>query len=178
MKKIYSLLLPMLALLLFSCSKDDPSDGDNTPLLAGDWELVEFTYDGVTTVKRGEMLDQSSYTGTAKNIDVQMKFGKLPSNTFQISGSYTLQVVSRVNGETQTTEEPYPNVSSSGSYTQEGEVLRLGYDSYQGALAIKEGSISSLTEGELVLEFEIRETSTVNGFEVELVVNGIQRFTR
>src|SRR5690606_28115437 len=104
MKKYYFLLLTVLALSSNSCSKDDTPDKDESAALSGEWELVEFRYEGTTTVKRGDMFDESSYIGTAKDIDVQMLINKLPNNTWESGGSYSFELVSTVNGEVQTTE--------------------------------------------------------------------------
>ena len=178
MKKFYSLLLIGFLLSSISCSKDDDnSDNKENTSLAGEWQMEEFQYNGTTTVKQGDMMDESSYIGTAKDIDVTMTFNE-SEKTWESSGNYVLELVTKVNGETQTSTEPYSNISGSGTFTVDGPTLKLGYDNQAGGFEIDEATISILTENELLLEFEYSETSMVSGYEVSLVVEGSQRFSR
>lgn len=178
MKKIYFLLFTLLLLLNLSCSKDEAPDNEEKLSLTGEWQLEEFNYQGTTTVRNGDMVDESSYTGTAKDIDIYMVFNEQPDKTWESGGEYTVELVATVNGEVQTSEETYSDILSSGSYSVEESILKLGYNQTEGALAITEAVISKLTETELVLEFEFSETSEVSGYEVELLVKGTQRFSR
>lgn len=178
MKKLYSLLLLGFLLFNVSCSKDDDNkDNDETAGLSGEWQMEEFQYNGTTTVTQGEMVDQSSYIGTAKDIDVVMNFND-SDNTWESSGSYLLELVTTVNGETETSLEPNSNIFGTGTYSVNEDNLSLGYSDDAGVMSIDEATISKLTESELVLEFEVSETSVISGYEVELVVNGFQKFSR
>lgn len=178
MKKFYIFLLPVLFLSLTSCSKEDDNNDQESSDLAGEWQMEAFQYQGTTTVKQGESFDQSSFTGTAKDMDAKIVFIASPDNTWESSGSYSLELVTIVNGETYTSEENYSNISEGGAYSLDGRTLSIGYNEQEGALAITECTIAKLTESELVLEFQMAETSEVSGYEVELLIEGTQSFSR
>jgi hypothetical protein len=120
--KISKLLLLSVAVLLFSCGDDDPKPAKLN--LVGSWAITAIDYTGTTSLDFLGSTIVADFTGTGKNMNLTATFSENP-NLFSMTGSYTVVLVTTVQGTTTTQETQVDDASSAANWSLTNEILTL-----------------------------------------------------
>lgn len=167
----------LLSGLFVSCSNDDENEVSNSELV-GEWQLEEYFYEGTTQTSQGGQSLSSSYSGEAYDINAKINFDE---NSWQTQGSYIVKLLTEVNGQSISQDYPFSNYSGSGNYSLEGNVVTLENQNHNLPGAVVTGdefTITELSANNLVLSFSYEGRSTVSGMEVNIILEGFQRYSR
>ncbi len=170
--KILKILSLTLLIAFTSCKNndDDTPDNDTSGDIVATWIATDYSYEGSTTTESMGITVTSDFVGTASDLDLDITFNS--DNTYESSGSYTLNLVTTFEG--QTIEQDLPiNVSSSGTYQLEGNMLTI-----DGEGATSEATILELTETTLRYTATAETTQTVGGTTATTIITETTVFTR
>lgn len=165
---IASVLFIMIFSVLLSCGEDNsnPSSDD----LSGSWSLRSMTYEGkVTSILNGEELAESPMSGEASKISIVFNF---ENNTLTSTGSMDVSV-KYTDFSGVDFSYPLTGAELSGTYFRNGNSLEIN------SLTSKiKAEIVTLTDTELVLNFEREYKLSRTGFENISNETGVMRFTK
>ncbi len=154
--KIAKLVLLSIALVLFSCGKeDDPkptADG-----LIGTWSITALDYEGSTTTTILGTSITSSFTGVAKDLDMTVTFNENP-NTVTSQGSYTISITTTTLGQSVTEDFTFDDFFDDGTWALNGQTLTV-----TSSGVVQEATIISQTSTTLVLGIDSEETQDLAG---------------
>ncbi len=177
MRALKVLLFVTAMVSYVSCSKDDDGPQIDKNMILGEWDLTEFSYSGVSSVKGGDGTTSVSYTAEASEIDAQVVF--VDAGNYTTAGSYTITLTTTANGETSVQDYTYPNIAGSGTYKIEGNKMITSPKGGEGQIIqASEGIIKELSPKRLVFVIEERSVTEVEGIEVEINFDMIQVLTR
>ncbi|NJN24966.1 MAG: hypothetical protein HC819_02770 [Cyclobacteriaceae bacterium] len=155
--KILTLL--SIAILVFSCSKDDEKPSIDETLLPGTWEILDLDYTGTTTTTAMGISVGSTFVGTIVENTVEINITSDP-NEFTSSGSYTMDVKSTSMGQTVTTQIIVPYMIQDGNWTIEGDKFKVS----DSGSAVEEATILQLDATTFILQIDSKTSAMVNGF--------------
>ncbi len=170
--KLLKILSLTLLIAFTSCKKDDdnPPPGNTSGDIVATWIATDYSYEGSTTTEAMGITVTSDFVGTASDLDLDITFNA--DNTFESSGSYTLNLVTTFEG--QTIEQDLPiTVSSSGTYELEGDMLTI-----DGNGLTSEATILELTETTLRYTATAETTQTVGGATATTTITETTVFTK
>jgi hypothetical protein len=170
--KITKLLLICVAALLFSCSDDDDDVKATVQGMIGEWNITDLDYNGTTTTSAQGMNITANFTGTGKDMDLTTIFTASP-NTVTTEGSYTIVLESTTLGQTTTNEVPFTEVFTDGTWTLEGNTLKV-----TGPNGTDEATIVEQTSTTLKFKVDVDETESGSGFTVKTVLHATYTFTK
>lgn len=183
MKIFRNSVLALLFIAFVSCSGDDDDASVQTSDLTGEWNLQEMDYSGTSTVNFGGTTASTSYSGELISGGALVTFND--DNTWTSGGSYTIRLTTNMEGMTDVQDVPVSDFSGSGTYSVNGNKITTTQEEYDleepftiSPMGIEEATISELTADRLVLTFDYAETTTMNGMEVEITMEGYQVLTR
>jgi len=163
MKSLFKFILFIsITLFLFSCNEDDATPIDTNAQeqdLIGTWNLTEESQDGKVISEQG--IEVGTITSVGKDMDAQIVFTANPNN-FTGSGGYTDVVNVSVLGQSIAEEEVVVSINdliNQGSWSIDQGILTLTANSVD-----QTANITELTTTTLKVEFDIEETSTLQGF--------------
>jgi len=174
MKNLILILAASLTLTLLSCGKDDsPMGGDNPEVpevpepeltgLEGPWNLNSLEYAGSETTSSASTPDVITYfNGIGEENNLVFSFND--DDTYSTTGSCVITVTSTVGGFTQTFEESFTDLLSSGSFEFEDPAL-----TFTEGDRVVETNIEEMTDTSLTLQFFVSTSSTL--FGVTMVKN-------
>lgn len=121
-KLIFALVITSTLVIFQSCSSSDDSQPENTSLI-GDWKVTEFSAETSTTTNFDGEIFESNINILGSNFDYNVNFTAANYTTL---GAYDMTVTILVDGQPNETEtESYENVSGSGTYTIDGNVMTI-----------------------------------------------------
>lgn len=134
MRKLANLFLVIAMLTtVFSCGKDDDPVNSSDNSLVGNWKMVEFNYDGISTTNAGGQSISSVFEAEATDMTYSLVFTE---DTYTSSGDYTIQLSTTTVGTTFDQTVPVTDVNSTGGYT---------YD--ETTITVESGSLVSYNAG-------------------------------
>ncbi|MFD2516430.1 lipocalin family protein [Salinimicrobium flavum] len=146
-------------------------------IILGEWNLTEFSYSGINSVKDGDETASVSYSAEAKDLNAQVVFQD--AGKYTTAGSYTLTLTTTVDGETSAQDFPYPDITGSGTYRIEGnKMITTPNAGDELIIQASEGIIEELTPNRMVLVIEERSVTKIDEMEVEINFDMIQVLTR
>jgi len=163
--KFAKLFFLSLAVVLFSCGKDDDpkpaADG-----LIGAWSVTALDYEGSTTTTVMGTSITADFTGVAKNMDMTVTFKQNP-NTVTSEGSYTIALTTTTLGQSVTEDYTFNDFISDGTWSLSDKTLTV-----TNSGAAQEATIISQTSTTLVLGIDTVQTQDLAG--VGSIVTNIQ----
>jgi hypothetical protein len=154
--KIANLFLFSLAVLLFSCGKDDDpvptADG-----LIGVWTVTAMEYGGSTITTVSGIKITADFTGAAKDKDMTVTFSQNPKKVTS-QGSYTIELTTVTQGQSFTQDYTFNDFLGDGTWTLKDKTLTVTNSGVS-----QEGTITSQTSTTFVLEFATEQTQDLGG---------------
>src|SRR5690606_625917 len=164
------LFLLGVAVILFSCSDDDPvptSEG-----MLGTWVVTDINYKGSTTTSGFGMNIKSDFTGTGKDMDFTTTFSEDP-NTVISEGSYTIVLKTTVLGQTETEEVPFDEIITDGTWSLEGKTLTV----VSGGIT-QQATITKQSNSSLQMRIDINQTESEMDITVTTKIQAVYTFEK
>ena len=128
LKSLTVLLLSIFFITFVSCDNEPLDDGlngnnnnVNNNLFIGDWEIITFETETATEITFMNQTTLSDTEIVGFDMDYVVTFTE---NTFLTAGDYSMRLILTLNGmEMQNADQTYNNVSGSGSYSTNGNIL-------------------------------------------------------
>ncbi|GEM_PF-6254548 len=186
MKRV--VLLFMLSAAVFSCDENSTDPLDTSGDLLGDWELVSYTSNGNTSATIQGTNFTTTYTGKALNIDYILTFSENPNKAITENGSFDLQIMTSIGGNTDTTTQTINNIDSEANWTRDGNILsftgNFGYFESNTQIldedidANPDYIIEELTSTSLILTTSVSDQITDLGIDYDFGITIRLEFTR
>jgi hypothetical protein len=157
--KITKLLLFSVAVILFSCGKDD----DPIPTsqgMVGAWTITALDYKGTTTTTAQGASVKADFTGTGKALNLTVTFKDNPKVVTN-EGSYTIVLKTTIMGQTSTDEYPLEEAFTDGTWALDGKTLRI-----TGANGTDKATIIEQTSTTLKVSVNESESETDQGITI------------
>lgn len=179
LKNASRLVLSLLLITFFSCENEplDPGflsqEGAANSSLVGTWNVVSFSADVISTTNVEGVETVIGNTVSGSNLDYSLVFA---ADTFETNGSYDVTIITVVDGNNAgTTTNSLSNVSGSGNYVTDGNIMRIDGSFFDLSM---NGTNTSGQGGEQEVAYTISEdgqtlTFTQNDTQTELA-NGIE----
>jgi len=165
--KITKLLLLSIAVILFSCSKDEDPKPTGEGLL-GTWTLTGLNYYGTTTTRASGMTVEADFTGKGKDMDCTTTFEASP-NTVTSQGSYIIELTTTVSGQPSTTDDyEFDEVLTDGTWELDGNTL-----SVTNSAGKQEATITKQTTTELEIAIDLNDTQQGSGYSITREVHAV-----
>ncbi len=126
LKPITLLAFSIFVITFISCDNEPLDSGlternDNTNAFIGDWEIVTFETETATEITFMGQTTTSDTEIDGLDMDYIVTFTE---NTFTTAGDYSMHLILTLNGmEMQNLIQSYNNVSGSGYYSTDGNIL-------------------------------------------------------
>lgn len=188
MKTIKFSMLALLFISLISCSGDEAVPNTDESLLTGDWNLEKLEYQGTseTNVEGTEFegMDFSvDFIGVSKNPEVVLSLNE--NKTYTAQGGYIIELsILSSNMDDLNLEVPLEDFISNGNWSMDGNKMMFS----EGFLKLSTGEqmasepgearIEEATANRMVLSFDYETTTTEQGYEVKVTMNGNYILTR
>jgi hypothetical protein len=154
--KIAKLFLLGLAVILFSCGKDDDpaptADG-----LIGAWSITALEYGGSTITTVSGITITSDFTGVGKDMNMTVTFNQNP-NTVTSQGSYTIALTTVTLGQSLTEDVMFNGFFGDGTWVLKDKTLTV-----TSAGVAQEATIISQTSTKLVIAIDTEQTQDLGG---------------
>lgn len=151
--------------------------GNNSEDIVGEWTTISFNANTIATTTFNGVAIVSDSDITGQNLNYNITF---TNSQFQTSGSYDARVITEVDGNVISDDtSSYTNVSGSGDYTTNGNIMNLNGSFFE--LEIDGVDTSSFEENQTLtfqlssdgqrLTFTQNEERTENQMGIETVIN-------
>ncbi|OSY89420.1 hypothetical protein WH52_01945 [Tenacibaculum holothuriorum] len=166
MKKLFYLLF--VAVLAVSCSNNEnevftPIDIPEADLV-GTWDVTAFNSDGEIAGSAAGQTIAGSYNSYGKNFDFKYVFTDSPKKV-TASGSFTTVATVKVNGQSQTTEQPTSLVEGlgNGDWKEDNGVITITSNGVSDKAYVK-----SYENGVLVLKIDLNQSVDQQGVDFKI----------
>jgi len=126
--KITKFFIVSLVVLFFSCSEDEQAPALPTVEgLTGTWDMTAIDYSGTSATTFGGNTINATFTGKGKNMDYITTFSVDP-NAVVSQGSYTIELTTKVAGQTTTEDYEFNDAFMDGTWELDGQTLIITND--------------------------------------------------
>ncbi|WP_044210061.1 lipocalin family protein [Flammeovirga sp. OC4] len=177
MKKINSIFCLFIFACLFSSCTDDAENSIDSALLVGEWKNTFQEVRTTTTVMDSDMAVDTESLNAYENINITTRFNS--DKTMEVVG--TTDIINRtyfegLNGELDSIDFNLTNVAidQTGTWSLNGNQLTLSNES----AAAQALDVTSLTENELILDFNLSQEVTSSGITQKVTAQGRIKYSR
>ncbi|MGC6431114.1 MAG: hypothetical protein ACON5F_08735 [Jejuia sp.] len=181
-------LLFMISIAVFSCDENNNEPLDTSGDLIGDWELIGYTSNGNTSATIQGTNFTTTFTGKALNIDYILTFSENPNKAITENGSFDYEIMTSINGFSDTETTTISNIDSEANWTRNGNVLSFTGDfgSFETNAQVLDEDIDAnpdyiieeLTITSLILTTSVSDQITDLGIDYDFDMNLRLEFTR
>jgi hypothetical protein len=170
MKLTKFLMFCIIAIILLSCSEEDPQP--TSAGMVGTWSVTAVDYKGTTSVSGSGISAKTDFTGTGKNMHLTVVFKETP-NTVVSEGGYTAVLKTTMAGQTSTEEIEVDGFLTNGTWTLSGRTVTFTNPDGTDTATIIEQTATTMK-----MKWVVNESETDSGITTTEQVTGTYTLTK